>query len=63
VLLGEIDLDLDDEPPAGYEPAEPALVRRLAAERKARERERGKGKNRKLATLGFEGENLGEILL
>lgn len=63
LLLGEIDLDRDDEPPAGFEPADFAVVERLAKERKAADRAREKRKTKKLATLGFEGENLGEILL
>lgn len=63
LLLGEIDLDRDDEPPAGFEPADFAVVERLAKERKATDRAREKRKTKKLATLGFEGENLGEILL
>ena len=63
LLLGEIDLDRDDEPPAGFEPADFAVVERLAKEKKAADRAREKRKTKKLATLGFEGENLGEILL
>ena len=63
LLLGEIDLDRDDEPPAGFEPADFAVVERLAKEKKAADRAREKRKIKKLATLGFEGENLGEILL
>jgi U6 snRNA-associated Sm-like protein LSm1 len=63
MLLGEIDLDKDDDPPLGYELADVELVKRLAAERKAKEQAAAKHKAKKLATLGFEGENVGEILL
>ncbi|KAI5862381.1 hypothetical protein GGS23DRAFT_572158 [Durotheca rogersii] len=63
LLLGEIDLDKDDEPPPGFEKAAFDAVERLAKERRAAERVKEKAKLRKLATLGFEGENLGEILL
>lgn len=62
LLLGEIDLDKDDEPPPGYQRAEVDAVRRLAEEGKAVEKGREKGRLRKLARIGFEGENLGEML-
>lgn len=63
LLLGEIDLDKDDDPPPGFEKAEFSVVEKLAKERKAAEKAKEKTKLKKLATLGFEGENLGEILL
>ncbi|KAK1484712.1 LSM domain-containing protein [Colletotrichum cuscutae] len=63
LLLGEIDLDKDDDPPVGYEPGELKLVQGLANERKEKEKARDKGRIKKLSTLGFEGENMGEILL
>ncbi|KAK1996156.1 LSM domain-containing protein [Colletotrichum falcatum] len=63
LLLGEIDLDKDDDPPPGYEPADLKLVQGLAAERRDKDKARDKGRIRKLSTLGFEGENMGEILL
>lgn len=63
LLLGEIDLDKDDDPPPGFEPAELELVKRLAEEKKAEDKVREKARLKKLAKLGFEGENLGEILL
>ncbi|KPM39158.1 hypothetical protein AK830_g7423 [Neonectria ditissima] len=63
LLLGEIDLDKDDDPPPGFVPAELELVKRLADEKKAAEKVREKSRLKKLAKLGFEGENLGEILL
>lgn len=63
LLLGEIDLDKDDEPPAGYEQADAELVQQLAKQKKATEKAKEKKRLGKLATLGFEGENMGEILL
>ncbi|KAK7948974.1 uncharacterized protein PG986_009860 [Apiospora aurea] len=63
LLLGEIDLDKDDDTPAGYEMADFKAVERMAKEKKATDKSREKNKLKKLATLGFEGENLGEILL
>lgn len=63
LLLGEIDLDKDDDAPPGYEKAEVELVHRLQRERKEREAKRAKVVKRKLGELGFEGENLGEALL
>lgn len=63
LLLGEIDLDRDDEPPAGYEQGELALVKRLAAEKTSREKRQEKTRVRKLAKLGFEGDGAGEIVL
>ncbi|KAK5631260.1 hypothetical protein RRF57_006974 [Xylaria bambusicola] len=63
LLLGEIDLDKDDDPPFGYEKAEFGLVEKLANEQKAAEKVKETKKLKKLATLGFEGENMGEILL
>lgn len=63
LLLGEIDLDKEDIPPQGYEIGDEAEVHRLAREEKlARE----KGDKRRLEALrreGFEGENLGEVLI
>ncbi|KAI1494461.1 hypothetical protein F5X96DRAFT_617025 [Biscogniauxia mediterranea] len=63
LLLGEIDLDKDDDTPAGYEKAEFAVVEKLAKERKVADKAKEKNRLRKLATLGFEGENIGEMLL
>lgn len=64
LLLGEIDLDRDDEPPRGYVAAADAgVVTRLADARKLKESSGDKKRLRKLATLGFEGENVGEVLL
>ncbi|CAG8954029.1 hypothetical protein HYFRA_00009129 [Hymenoscyphus fraxineus] len=63
LLLGEIDLDKDDDAPPGYERAEVEVVHRLQRERKGRESRREKVVKRKLGELGFEGENMGEALL
>ncbi|KAI0187159.1 LSM domain-containing protein [Xylaria flabelliformis] len=63
LLLGEIDLDKDDDPPTGFEKAEYSLVEKLANEHKAAEKAKEMKRLKKLATLGFEGENMGEILL
>ncbi|KAM3066782.1 hypothetical protein ACMFMG_011851 [Clarireedia jacksonii] len=63
LLLGEIDLDKDDDPPPGYEKAEVDLVHKLAKEKKARDAKKDKNRLKKLAELGFEGENSGEMIL
>lgn len=63
LLLGEIDLDKDDDAPAGYERAEVEVVKKLAKEVKEKDAKREKIRLKKLAELGFEGENAGEILL
>lgn len=63
LLLGEIDLDKDDDAPPGYERAEVEVVHRLAKEKKIGDGKREKGRLGKLKELGFEGENSGEILL
>ncbi|CRK20642.1 hypothetical protein BN1708_012910 [Verticillium longisporum] len=63
LLLGEIDLDKDDDPPPGYELGEPEVVHRLAEARKEADKGKEKARLRKLARNGFEGENMGEILL
>lgn len=63
VLLGEIDLDKDDDDPPGYDQADPELVKRLIKERRAQETKKEKRKTKKLSELGFLGENMGELLL
>jgi len=62
LLLGEIDLDKDDDIPPGYEKADVELVRKLNKERKAKEARWEKTRVGKLKQLGFEGENAGESL-
>ncbi|RCI14179.1 hypothetical protein L249_6076 [Ophiocordyceps polyrhachis-furcata BCC 54312] len=61
LLLGEIDLDKDDDPPPGYDAADFDTVKKLADERKAADKRREKSRLKKLAKMGFEGENLAEI--
>jgi U6 snRNA-associated Sm-like protein LSm1 len=63
LLLGEIDLDKDDDPPPGYELAEVDKVKKLAEEKKLAEKARDKSRGKKLAKIGFEGENMGDLLL
>lgn len=63
LMLGEIDLDKDDDPPPGYEVADLEVVKKLAEERKTAEKTKEKARLKKLAKIGFEGENLGEIVL
>jgi len=63
LLLGEIDLDKDDDIPAGYEVGDLKLVIKLDEERKRSVAIKDKSRLKKLAELGFEGENSGETLL
>lgn len=63
LLLGEIDLDKDDDPPPGFEKAELEVVKKLADEKKANDKAKEKARLKKLAKLGFEGENLGDMVL
>ncbi|KAJ4392723.1 hypothetical protein N0V85_006866 [Neurospora sp. IMI 360204] len=63
LLMGEIDLDRDDDPPPGYDLADLELVQTLAKQKKAEEKAKEKRKIKKLSTIGFEGENVGEALL
>ncbi|KAH8888365.1 Sm-like ribonucleoprotein [Thozetella sp. PMI_491] len=63
LLLGEIDLDKDDDAPPGYDVAEVEVVQALAKQKKQEDRAKEKAKVKKLATLGFDGENVGETLL
>jgi U6 snRNA-associated Sm-like protein LSm1 len=63
LLLGEIDLDRDDDIPTGYEKADAetvhAAAKKLDRERKGRERR----KMERLRGEGFEAEGAGEVLL
>lgn len=62
LLLGEIDLDRDDDAPVGYEKGDVALVeQRVKAERKEGEKKDGR-KVRRLRGEGFVGEE-GEAVL
>ncbi|POS84436.1 hypothetical protein EPUL_002296, partial [Erysiphe pulchra] len=60
LLLGEIDLDKDDDIPPGYEIAHIDIVLKLARERKIYEAERDKIRIEKLHKIGFEAENPAE---
>lgn len=62
LLLGEIDLDKDDDAPPGYEKADAELVHKLSKEKSARDSKKDKNRLKKLAELGFEGENSGEAI-
>lgn len=62
LLLGEIDLDKEDDPPPGFQRAELEVVKKLAEDKKAADKAREKARLKKLAKQGFEGENLGEIV-
>ncbi|PKS09757.1 hypothetical protein jhhlp_004378 [Lomentospora prolificans] len=63
LLLGEIDLDKDDEAPAGYDATDAELVQKLANERKDAEKAKSKVRIGRLNKIGFEGEHMGDILL
>ncbi|KAI9896388.1 hypothetical protein N3K66_008560 [Trichothecium roseum] len=63
LLLGEIDLDRDDDPPPGYEKAELEAVKKLAEGKKAADRAKEKSRLKKLAKIGFEGEGMGDMVL
>lgn len=63
LLLGEIDLDKDDDPPPNFEPADLELVKKLAEEKKAADKVKEKKRLKKLARIGFEGENVGEVVI
>ncbi|KAK4190168.1 U6 snRNA-associated Sm-like protein LSm1 [Podospora australis] len=63
LLLGEIDLEKDDDAPPGYDLAEVEVVQGLAKQKRLQDKQREKKKVKKLGSEGFEGENLGELLL
>ncbi|ERS95066.1 U6 snRNA-associated Sm-like protein LSm1 [Sporothrix schenckii 1099-18] len=63
LLLGEIDLDRDDEPPPGHDKIDAEVMAELAKKKKAADKVVEKARVKKLSGLGFEGENMGEILL
>lgn len=63
MLLGEIDLNKDDDAPEGYDQVSAETIEALAKQKKVDDKSKEKSKIKKLATLGFEGENMGEILL
>lgn len=63
MLMGEIDLDKDDDPPPGYDRADPDLVEKLAKEKQEADKAQDKKKQKNLSALGFEGEHMGDIIL
>ncbi|KAI9822795.1 MAG: SM-like, degradation of cytoplasmic mRNAs and positively regulates transcription initiation [Thelocarpon impressellum] len=63
LLLGEIDLDKDDDIPEPFERASPERVYALQKEEQARQRRRDKTRQSRLQALGFDMENSGEVLL
>lgn len=63
LLLGEIDLDKDDDPPPGYDLADVELVKQLAKQKHQQDKAKEKKKLKLLAKEGFEGESVGEVLL
>lgn len=63
LLLGEIDLDRDDDIPDGYVKGEVERVHALAKELDGKRRGRERRKVEALKREGFEGENVGEVLL
>lgn len=63
LLLGEIDLDRDDDIPAGYQKGDIETVNGLAKELDKMRKGKEKRKVELLRGEGFEGENVGEVLL
>ena len=63
LLLGEIDLDKDDDPPPGYDLADVELVKQLAKQKRQQDKAKEKKKLKLLSKEGFEGESVGEVLL
>ncbi|KKY23434.1 putative small nuclear ribonucleoprotein [Phaeomoniella chlamydospora] len=62
LLLGEIDLDKDDDVPAPYTEAPLEQVFSIKKEQEAQRKKKDKLRGKKLSALGFEGEHSGEIL-
>ncbi|KAL1305095.1 hypothetical protein AAFC00_002028 [Neodothiora populina] len=63
LLLGEIDLDKDDQVPEPYQLAPLEQVFELHKQEQATRKTREKAKQKKLAAYGFEGEHHGEAIL
>lgn len=61
LLLGEVDLDKDDDPPPGYEEGDVEEVFRIhkAVEAERKKREKGRGKK---VGMALDLEGTGEIL-
>ncbi|QIW98000.1 hypothetical protein AMS68_003518 [Peltaster fructicola] len=62
-LLGEIDLDKDDQDPPGYQRGAVEKVFALKKEEDTRQKKHDITKQKKLASLGFEAEHHGEAIL
>ncbi|CCU77252.1 LSM1/small nuclear ribonucleoprotein [Blumeria hordei DH14] len=63
LLLGEIDLDKDDDVPTSYERADPELVLQRARACKLADAAKDQRRLAKLKKLGFGGENAEELLV
>jgi len=63
LLLGEIDLDREDDIPIGYEKGDVETVRALAKELDRERKGRERRKMEKLRGQGFEAEGVGDVLL
>ena len=62
LLLGEIDLDKDDEDPPGWKKGDTEEVKQMMAERKVSDQSKDQKRLKGLASIGFEAENAGEII-
>ena len=62
LMLGEIDLDKEDEIPEPYKEAPMEEVFALKKQQEAQRKKADKARGRQLEALGFEGEHSGEIL-
>ncbi len=63
LLLGEIDLDREDDIPMGYEKSDVETVHAAAKKLDRDRKEREKRKVERLRGEGFEAEGAGEVLL
>ncbi|KAI9760242.1 MAG: hypothetical protein M4579_001755 [Chaenotheca gracillima] len=63
LLLGEIDLDKDDYIPEPFRQTSPEHVFSLQKKEQEERKRTNKSRNERLQALGFEGENMGEVLL
>ncbi|KAI9869392.1 MAG: SM-like, degradation of cytoplasmic mRNAs and positively regulates transcription initiation [Trichoglossum hirsutum] len=63
LLLGEIDLDKEDDIPAPFQKAPLDQVLALQKKEKEERKRSDKSRQRRFLKLGFEGDNLGEALL
>lgn len=63
LLLGEIDLDTEDDAPKGYEKADVETVHALAKEEKARRVQSERSRGKVLRGCGFEGEGGEDVMI